>query len=100
MRVLPGLCLLLVSLLSSAIASTQQQDLFILLEDGTRKTYGDLRAMSGNKCCFPINFAFPVTYSSTNRLRLFIGTGCDPAFEVRPDCVCCVTDHCSCCRLC
>lgn len=74
---------LLLALVASAMAATQQQDFFILLEDGTRKTYGDLRAMAGTSgCCFPVNFPFAVTYSSSNKIRFFISGTCDPAMEV------------------
>jgi hypothetical protein len=50
MRGLTVSCLLL-ALAASAMARELQQsgDFYILLEDGTRMTYGDLRAMSQNK---------------------------------------------------
>lgn len=48
MRVLTISCLIL-ALAASAMARSLQQDYYILLEDGTRMTYGDLRALSQNK---------------------------------------------------
>jgi hypothetical protein len=81
----PQHALMLSSLLLSlaAVAMAQSGDFFILLEDGSRRTYGDLRALSQNKCCFPVNFPFAVTYSSTNKIRLFISGDCAEPFEVR-----------------
>jgi hypothetical protein len=79
------LACLLLALAATAMASVQQQDFFILLEDGTRLTYGDLRAMAGGgNCCFQAKFTTAVTYSSSNRIRFFISEKCDTAFEVRP----------------
>lgn len=57
MRVLTISCLIL-ALAASAMARDLQQsgEYYILLEDGTRMTYGDLRALSQNKvrsrCCY------------------------------------------------
>lgn len=50
MRVLTVSCLIM-ALVASAMARELQQsgDYYILLEDGTRMTYGDLRALSQNK---------------------------------------------------
>lgn len=71
--------------LACAVRAAAQADFFILLEDGTRKTYGDLRGLSPHKCCFKVDFGIAVTYSSSNRLRMFNSdtTECNPAFEVR-----------------
>jgi hypothetical protein len=83
---------LLLALVASSMAAIQQQDFFILLEDGTRLTYGDLRKLAGTSgCCFPVNFPFAITYSSSSRIRLFISGTCDPATEV--SCPVCPDQH-------
>jgi len=81
-------CMLASLLLGLAATVMAQQDFFIVLEDGSRLTYGDLRGMAGTSgCCFNVNFPFAVTYSSSNRIRFFIGGDkCDPAFEVSRHC--------------
>lgn len=82
-----SLIAILVLAAASAQAASQQsgsQGWFIMLEDGKKLSYGDLRAASGNKCCFKFPSEDAVSFVSSPRLRLFISKdSCDPTFEVR-----------------